>query len=141
MRDQIAQAFSQRERQGRRHARQPRVSSATRLAPSPTIRGYEAPSKLTAGRLAAGSITQDQANNTAEQQSLLEQAFGPEWRTHVFGGRGIVAANNKALAGGSGSAQELAFHDELMKDRRRALEQAARKLGGIQIPGMESNPY
>jgi len=79
-------------------------------------------------RVDEGAIDQGRAEQTAQERQTLEAAFGPQWRTKVYGGRGIVQANNQALAAGSTDPNVAAFHEQLMQERKRLLALAAEKL-------------
>lgn len=80
-------------------------------------------------RVQSGAIDQDQAQQTARERQMLEENYGPDWRTKVYGGAGIVRANRKALQGPGEHPQAEAFRQKLMEDRKRALERIARGLG------------
>lgn len=80
-------------------------------------------------RVSSGAISQEQAEQTAKERQMLEQAFGKDWRTKVFGGRGIMRANRKALGvGGVGHSQLEAFRKKLLEERQRAVQEAQQKL-------------
>jgi len=100
-------------------------------APQAGISGAEIPGlgKQLTSRVNSGAIDQGQAEQTAHQRRVFEEAYGPDWRTKVYGGRGIVQANRKALAGPGEHPQAEAFRKQLMEERQRMLQAALEKLG------------
>lgn len=80
-------------------------------------------------RVQSGAITQDQAQRTAQQRQTFEKAFGPDWRTKVYGDLGYAQRTRSALAKNPQNAQVAALNKRLMERRQQMLE-AARKRNG-----------
>lgn len=79
-------------------------------------------------RVQSGAITQEQAQRTAQQRQTLQKAFGPDWRTKVFGATGAVKSARKGLAKHPDSARFQGLNKALLDRRRQLLEQAKKKL-------------
>jgi len=69
-------------------------------------------------KVKAGRITQDQAQKTAYERSVLAQAFGKDWRTKVYGKGGAKGASGPFAA------------SKVRTDRAQALAKAEAKLKG-----------
>jgi hypothetical protein len=88
------------------------------------------------GRVSSGVIDQGRAEETAGERALLEQAYGPEWRTHVYGDRGYTQRTRKAMAANPDSKRARALYENLMQRRKEMLERAQIKVnGGTTAPG------
>lgn len=80
--------------------------------------GLNAPVKLGAqlrGRVQSGAIDQAQGQRTARQRQLLQKAFGPDWRTKVYGQGGAKGVTGSFAPG------------QIRAKRSAALERARRK--------------
>lgn len=69
-------------------------------------------------RVQSGAIDQNQARKVAGQRALLAKAYGPDWRTKVFGkggAKGISGPFARGIVAGK---------------RNQALQRAKRKLNG-----------
>jgi hypothetical protein len=69
-------------------------------------------------KVRSGALDQGQARRVASQRALLAKAFGPEWRTKVYGQGGAKGID------GSFASREIAAK------RAQALSQASRKFNG-----------
>jgi hypothetical protein len=79
-------------------------------------------------RVQSGVIDMAQAKKVAAQRQTFRKAYGPDWRTKVFGDRGYVQRTRTALAETPGDPQLQALNQNL-KERRKRLLAAARKQG------------
>ena len=80
-------------------------------------------------RVNAGEIDQGTANQTNADRRLLENAFGKDWRIHVYGSRGLTRRTREALAKNPSDPTYQALYARLMEDRKRALEKAREVVG------------
>lgn len=75
-------------------------------------------------RVKSGAVTQQRAQQTAQERQTLKAAFGNDWRKQVYGQGGA-----KAMSGPFSQAQ-------IRTDRSKALEEArarlAKKRGSVQ---------
>jgi hypothetical protein len=70
-------------------------------------------------RLSNGAVTQQRAQQTASERQLLAQAYGPNWRTKVFGQGGAQAIDGP-------------FAQNVIRQKRaRALDRARKKVGSV----------
>lgn len=69
-------------------------------------------------RVSSGAITQQQAQQTAQQRRLFEAAFGQDWRKKVFGKGGAKGISGPFAAG------------QIRAMRSKALERARAKVRG-----------
>jgi hypothetical protein len=84
--------------------------------------------KQLSSRVSSGAIDQQQAQKVATQRALLAKAFGPNWRTKVYGDAGYVGRVRKNLSAGKDTEQNSALYKNLMQQRSKALERARQKL-------------
>lgn len=80
-------------------------------------------------RVSSGTIDQGRAKQTASERALLEQAYGANWRHHVYGDRGYMKRTREALAQNPDDPQVKALYAQLMRSRAEALAKAKEKLG------------
>jgi hypothetical protein len=96
-------------------------------------------------RVDSGAITQAQAKRTAGQRNTLQQAYGNDWRSKVFGNQAGNLATlrkeaSKQVEPGEGTAQETL--SRLMAKRTRFLEKAKKRpLKKGSVPKVGSGPY
>ncbi len=83
-----------------------------------------------ARRVESGAITGDQAQKTMQQRQTLQKAFGPDWRTKVFGDRGYMQRTRTALAKNPKNPRLAALNKKLMERRQQMLEAARKKNSG-----------
>jgi hypothetical protein len=70
-------------------------------------------------RVSSGAVTQQGASQTAQERQVLAQAYGPNWRTKVFGQGGA-----KGISG--------SFAQNVIRQKRaRALDRARKKVGSV----------
>lgn len=75
-------------------------------------------------RADSGAISQEQAQRTAGERSQLADAYGPDWRTKVYGDRGYVQRTRMAAAEDPEDERVQALLAMLLERRRRMLEAA-----------------
>lgn len=83
-----------------------------------------------AARVAAGKITQEQADRTMKQRQTLQKAFGKDWRTKVFGDRGYVKRTRVARSKNPKNPKLAALNKKLMERRKQMLDVARKKNKG-----------
>lgn len=81
-------------------------------------------------RVKSGEIDQSTAQRTAVERVLLERAYGPDWRTKVYGDRGYAQRTRLAAANNPDDPQVQALYANLMKRRKEMLDKARAELGG-----------
>lgn len=75
-------------------------------------------------RVDSGAISQEQAQRVAGERSQLADAYGPDWRTKVYGDRGYMQRTRLAAAENPEDERVQALLAMLLERRRRMLEQA-----------------
>jgi hypothetical protein len=117
-------------------ARRAAIGSGQALGPALRKLGSNRPAaqptlgKQLQRQVSAGAITQPQAQQTAQQRQTFEKAFGPQWRTHVFGDRGYVQRTRAALAANPSDQQAQALYQNELNRRAAMLKRAKEKLAG-----------
>lgn len=83
-----------------------------------------------AARVAAGAITQDQAQRTMQQRQTLQKALGADFRDKLKVGGKSFAEVNKQLKANPDSAKLAALRKRLIENRQSVLETARKKNKG-----------
>jgi hypothetical protein len=90
-----------------------------------------------AARVAAGAITQQQAQRTMQQRQTLKKELGPNFRDKLQVGGKSFADVNRGLKKNPDSAKLAALRKKLLENRKSVLEAAHKKNKGGSGEGEE----
>lgn len=77
-------------------------------------------------RVSSGEISQEQAERTAQERSVLAKTYGPDWRRKVYGDRGYTQRTRRQLAENPNDPALQALYTNLLKRRQSMLNRARR---------------